>query len=151
MVGASGLDQMLLMPVGEDPALRVQYAPLMRYHRELWHHANTAVTTPTDVLTVPQLRKAYEIAQKLWNKGRVAQAGPIGAAIEAAARVKWKFKSAFQLEDEQGSPIDLWAGSPEQLKQTYVASHRKATFDMLQAKLHRQYGHLGHASERFAG
>ena len=114
--------QCLLYPTAYDPCLKIQAAPLLRYHKEVWWIGLGTASNqcPGDVLSMTDIRQAHEQAQEWFKKGQYYKAGPVGHALHAASLVNWKFVTPFDIEDQNGDPISLWAGTPTCLGDVYA-------------------------------
>ena len=96
-----------------DPKFSILWAPLQRYHREVWY-VGDAYTRPGDCLTGGELWNAWMQADRLLAT-KPQQAGPVGLAIQSARKVGWTFNELFLLHGRCGI-MSLGAGSPTQFK-----------------------------------
>ena len=52
------------LPVTNDPGFKVEVAPILRYHKELWYHVNRRLgdKVPSDVIQNKELLSAMQTA-----------------------------------------------------------------------------------------
>ena len=114
--------QMAMLPPAYDPALLPSFAPLERYHREVWLLRTPAERArQPDALNAKEMRLAFvnavaRVAKPApsgsrghWrHRHRSGQVGsPVEAALRAAAQVGWTFVSPFVVHTSQGAELSL--------------------------------------------
>ena len=118
--GVSVEEQCGMLPVNYDPAYRATFAPLERYHREVWLLVTPHVRMQTpDALTAEDLRQAFADAQARMRqvppssdqladksarrRARFLPASPVEAAIAAANHVGWFFGTCTPSSTKKGT------------------------------------------------
>ena len=84
--GVPAEQQYLLLHPSDDTIFKIQMAPLMRYHKEVWAAGDPKYATE-DNLLVTELRRAFELAKEKAFESSNECAGPIGMAMAAADMV----------------------------------------------------------------
>ena len=109
-----------IQPAGMDPAIRISFGAVARWHREVWLSLNGGL--PEDGLTRRELGLASALVKKQLDQlaiGKAAEASAIGTLAASLHRVGWELAkpSVVQRRDDQ---LDLDAGTPARLRTLYA-------------------------------
>ena len=131
MHAVGGLQAVLItgLPPEADPYCRGAFAPLHRWHREVWLSQVTP-SPPQDVLTHKEICQAAQRAQSLFDSEQhkpIAQHSqdPVSAAYAAAQQAGWFISGPFTILRASGEALDLVAGSPVHLRTLYRQDFRQ--------------------------
>ncbi len=130
------------------PTARLEVAPVLHYSRAVWQAVVAREAAASRGCGLPDIggwwneamglysgaAEAYEAdgaASKSDAKKRIAKAwrgvrGPVGAALLSLARIGWRFRDAFRLEDDRGVEITLTHTTPQLLRDLLVDGVRRA-------------------------
>jgi hypothetical protein len=135
---------LLGIPPQADPKEKVLEQALLRWHREVWYSVSTD-NSHQDKLSLWELQQALQQGMSEAPELEWDLPGPVHAAIRAVRAVGWTWVHAGLVKTHNGENLDLQAGSPAMLKQSYRT--RWAECQTMEALGHRILDNLEEAED----
>ena len=137
--GAPQATQWALLPPHQDPLLKLDFAPLERYSREVW--LRHSISPADDVLTVAEMWAAFDWGRSNWES---KLKGPMLEVFRSCQMADWVLKTPFTIESK-GSVMDMRMGSPKMMWQLYSKAHRAAEMSRFQERMMTNHPEMKHA------